>query len=157
MSLLVEVAGVGICRGPSTVASYSLFVVAVQQEAYQGWTVYRRYQSFVALYEHLRISLHPSGINILQLPHCDPNNIQVSNLLEALSSIDSSKCSQLPYLEYCASQIDIWLKNMAAESAILRTQFMYQFLCMDANLPPPYLEIHWKKGNSIAEESVFID
>jgi hypothetical protein len=78
MSLIVEVAGVGICRGPSTVASYSLFVVAVQQEAYQGWTVYRRYQSFVALYEHLRISLQPSGINVLQLPQCDPNNIQVS-------------------------------------------------------------------------------
>jgi hypothetical protein len=42
----------------------------------------------------------------------------------------------------------MWLKNMAAESMILRTQFMYQFLCMDANLPPPYLEIHWKRGKS---------
>ena len=21
---------------------------------------------------------------------------------------------------------------------------MYQFLCVDANMPPPYLEIHWR-------------
>lgn len=35
---------------------------------------------------------------------------------------------------------------------ILRTQAMYQFLCVDANMPPPYLEIHWRNRYAGAVE-----
>ena len=79
MVLVVEVVAVGVCRAPSSaILSYSAFIVSVQQDAYQGWTIYRRYQSFVALYEHLKLMVQPQGlISVPQLPLCDPNNFQV--------------------------------------------------------------------------------
>ena len=36
------------------------------------------------------------------------------------------------------------LQSISSNPLILRTQSMYQFLCVDANMPPPYLEIHWR-------------
>lgn len=49
--------------------------------------------------------------------------------------------------------MDRWLQMVASNSYILRMQSMYQFLCIDANLPPPYLEIHWRdSANGSFEE-----
>lgn len=128
MALYVEVSGVGVCRSPSlSVSSYSAFIISVQQESYQGWTIYRRYQTFMALYDHLKSGAQQYGF-VPPLPQCDPNNFQIQ------------------YLESCAAAVDVWLKNIASNMMILRSQFMYQFLCVDANLPPPHLDIYWRKG-----------
>lgn len=73
MSLAVEVAGFGLCQITSP---YSLLVICVQQESFQAWTVYRRYDNFLSLLEQLRI-LHPS---VPSVPAFNPNNLAVSNL-----------------------------------------------------------------------------
>ena len=38
--------------------------------------------------------------------------------------------------------------RIASDSLVLRTQSMYQFLCADANMPPPYLEVHWRHSST---------
>lgn len=77
MALLVEVSGIGVCRSPTlSISSYSAFIISVQQESYQIWTIYRRYQTFLALYDHLKSGMQLYGF-VPPLPHCDPNNYQV--------------------------------------------------------------------------------
>ena len=51
MSLVVEVAGFGICR---TETPYAVLVICVQQENFQAWAVYRRFSQFLNLSEQLR-------------------------------------------------------------------------------------------------------
>lgn len=36
----------------------------------------------------------------------------------------------------------------ASDSHVLRTQSMYQFLCVDANMPPPHLEVSWRHSSN---------
>ena len=119
MALRVEVAGYGLCQ---TATPYSVFVVCVQQEKFEAWTVYRRYNSFMLLRDQL-LSHHPQ---LPVIPHFDPDNLRLENL------------------ESCRVMLDRWLQIVASNSYILRMQSMYQFLCIDANMPPPYLEIHWR-------------
>jgi hypothetical protein len=121
MALSVEVAGYGICMAPRP---YGLMVICVQQESFQAWTVYRRYAAFLSLFEQLR-QLYPviSGV-----PPFNPENLSFSNL------------------EDCRASLDQWLKSIASNSMILRTQSMYQFLCVEANQPPQNLEIHWRES-----------
>jgi serine/threonine protein kinase len=40
------------------------------------------------------------------------------------------------------------MMGTAADSHVLRTQSMYQFLCVDANMPPPYLEVQWRHSSN---------
>jgi hypothetical protein len=82
MSLAVEVAGFGLCQITSP---YSLLVICVQQESFQAWTVYRRYDNFLSLLEQLRI-LHPSVPNV---PAFNPNNLAISNLDGLRFAMDS--------------------------------------------------------------------
>ena len=82
MSLAVEVAGFGLCQITSP---YSLLVICVQQESFQAWTVYRRYDNFLSLLEQLRI-LHPSVPNV---PAFNPNNLSLSNLDGLRFAMDS--------------------------------------------------------------------
>lgn len=49
-------------------------------------------------------------------------------------------------LEACRTAMDQWLRTMTSNPLVLCTQSMYQFLCFDANMPPPYLEIHWRNS-----------
>ena len=121
MSLTVEVAGFGLCQ---TTSPYSVLVVCVQQETFQAWTVYRRYNSFVALQEQLQ-SLHPSVPNV---PYFNADDLSIENL------------------DNCRTSVDVWLRSLSSNPLILRTQSMYHFLCFDANMPPPYLEIHWRNS-----------
>jgi hypothetical protein len=132
MSLTVEVAGFGLCQ---TITPYSVLVICVQQEQFQAWTVYRRYNSFLALAEQLQI-LHP---NIPSVPRFESDNL----------SID--------ILESCRVSMDRWLQSITSNPMILRTQSMYQFLCVDANMPPPYLEIHWRNGNNGSFDEMEMD
>lgn len=119
ISLCVEVSAFGICRGfPNT----GIFVVTVQKEAAQMWTVYRRYVSFAALGEQLKM-VYPE---ILSVPIIDAQN------------------TALDYMEECRSALSLWLETVLKDELILRTQSMYQFLCADANMPPPYVDIHWR-------------
>ena len=117
MSLRVEVAGFGICR---TATPFSTFIVSVHQERFEAWTVYRRYESFVLLREQLR-SIFPE---ILELPFLEANDFDLNRL------------------EECRIELHKWLHKVTSENYILRMQFMYHFLCLDANLPPPFLESH---------------
>jgi len=128
MALRVEVAGYGVCQ---TNAPYAVFVVCVQQENWEPWTVYRRYNGFQLLRDQL-IHLHTT---ISSLPVFNPENLQ------------------LEYLESCRETLDRWLQGIASNTNVLRTQSMYQFLCIDANMPPPYVEVHWRDaGNESCEE-----
>lgn len=126
MALRVEVSGIGVCR---TSAPHAVFIISVQQERYEPWNVYRRFSSFSVLRDQLT-SYNPA---IQLLPGFDGNNFSFE------------------YLEDARVFLDHWLKNLTGNTYILRMQSMYQFLCIDANMPPPYLEIfsrnHGTGGN----------
>src|SRR3546814_12801220 len=58
------------------------------------------------------------------------------------------------YLEQTRGQLDSWMSMLLCHPMILNTQCMYHFLCGDANLHPPYLEIQWSpkyRKNSFEE------
>ena len=42
--------------------------------------------------------------------------------------------------------MDAWLQSICSTPILLCTQSMYQFLCFDANMPPPYFEMQWRKS-----------
>jgi hypothetical protein len=132
MALRVEVAGYGLCQ---TATPYSVFVVCVQQDKFEAWTVYRRFNSFQLLREQL-LSHHP---NLPTIPNFDPDNLRLDNL------------------ENCRVVLDRWLQMVASNSYILRMQSVYQFLCIDANMPPPYLEIHWRDSSNETCEEMEMD
>lgn len=125
ISLTVEISAFGICRGFPT--QYGIFVVNVQKESSQSWTVYRRFASFLSLSDQLK-SLNPT---VPQVPQIDDRDIT------------------LEYMEYARSTLNSWLETILRDECILRTQSMYQFLCADANMPPPYVDIHWKTRNEV--------
>jgi hypothetical protein len=54
-TLVVEIVGFGICN---TEFPYSVLAICVQQESFQAWTVFRRYTTFVQLYEQLKLGLN---------------------------------------------------------------------------------------------------
>jgi serine/threonine protein kinase len=116
MALKVEVAGFGLVQ---TNDPYSLFIVCVQQENFDPWTVYRNFNSFVQLREQI-IPMHP---DIPRLIDCDVSNMNVVKL------------------EYDRFALNKWLQQVTSDPLVLRMQSMYQFLCIDANMPPPYMEI----------------
>lgn len=116
MALKVEVAGFGLVQ---TNDPYSLFVVCVQQESFEPWTVYRNFNSFVQLREQI-IPIHPE---IPPLIDVDVSNMNVIKL-------ESDRFA-----------LNIWLQQVTSDQLVLRMQSMYQFLCIDANMPPPYMEI----------------
>lgn len=121
--LAIEVAGIGICK---TNPPYAVFVVCVQQESFQAWTVYRRYELFTAISEQLQ-SLHP---DTLPVPRVNEHILTLENL------------------EHCRIILDRWLQKVVSNPLILRTQSMYHFLCADANMPPPYMDVHWRNSSN---------
>ena len=133
--LTIEVAGYGICQDHGT-PPYLVFVVCVQQENFQAWTVYRRCTSFFAISEQLR-SLYPEST---PLPYLDESD---------LTSPDR--------IEYIRQSLDTWLQNVVSNPLILRTQSMYQFLCAEANTPPPYMEIHWRNSDNGSFDEMDMD
>ena len=170
MSLTVEVSGFGLCQ---SVNPYSVMVICVQQESFQAWTVYRRYQGFVELAEQLR-AMHPT---VAAVPAFNADDLSIDNL------------------DRCRTALDDWLQSVSANPLILRTQSMYQvrrsdqeaindnsrrylhrhrrlkrslplspplfhprqFLCLDANMPPPYLEIHWRNNSTGSYDEMEMD
>lgn len=127
MALRVEVAGYGLCR---TASPHALFIICVQQEKFEAWTVYRRFHSFLMLREQL-------SAHFPQIPSVP--GIDVSNF-------------NPDYLEQARAVLDYWLQGLTSNTSILRLQQMYQFLCIDANMPPPYLEVHMKDSAPSNEE-----
>lgn len=120
--LAIEVAGYGICQ---TQSPFVVYIICVHQESLQAWTVYRRYSAFCEISEQLR------SLNAL---------IQdVPRITDDLSSLD--------VLENNRSILDKWLQTLVSNPLMLRTQSMYQFLCAEANMHPPYLEAHWRGEN----------
>ena len=123
MSLTVEVAGYGLCE---TAQPYALFVVCVQQESFQAWNVYRKYSSFVELSRQVKL-LYPQTMDV---PILDGESLNRE------------------VLDNCRQHLDKWLRGVIGNLMILRTQSMYQFLCADANVPHPNLEIHWRDSEN---------
>jgi hypothetical protein len=87
MSLVVEVAGYGICQQSSP--PYGVLVICVQQENFQAWAVYRRYSQFELLAQQLR-ALYPS---IPVLPESNENGITLTDL--ELLRVDMNKWLQV--------------------------------------------------------------
>jgi hypothetical protein len=81
MSLLVEIAGSGVVRDNNPV---SVFVICVQQENFQAWTVYRRYSQFQLLAEQL-LDMYPT---IPPLPMFDPTDLSMENLEQCRMSMN---------------------------------------------------------------------
>mmetsp|Transcript_23298 Transcript_23298/g.39481 ORF Transcript_23298/g.39481 Transcript_23298/m.39481 type:complete len:591 (-) Transcript_23298:283-2055(-) len=133
--LTIEVAGYGICQDVGSVP-YLVFVVCVQQESFQAWTVYRRCSSFAAINEQLR-SLHPETT---PLPY-----------------IDESDLSSAERIEHIRHSLDCWLQDVVSNPVILRTQSMYQFLCAEANTPPPYMDIQWRNSSNGSFDEMDMD
>ena len=130
MSLVVEVAGFGLSSSGAPV-----LVICVQQESFQAWTVYRSFAAFVSLAEQLQV-LHPS---VPAVPVFNPDDSSIATLDE------------------CRASMDTWLQSIAANPMILRTQSMYQFLCVGADAHPPNLEIHWRNGNNGSFDEMEMD
>ena len=126
MALYVEVSGYGMCHYPPELGSesHSVLVVCLQQENFQAWTVYRRYSQFAILAEQLQTMY----TDIVPIPQFDEMDFSVENL------------------ELCRTAMNKWLQLVTSNPNVLRTQSMYQFLCFDANMPPPYLEITWRSS-----------
>jgi serum/glucocorticoid-regulated kinase 2 len=101
-----------------------VYIICVQQESFQAWTVYRRYTAFTAISEQLRM-LHP---DILPVPY----------IVESSTPGDR--------IEQNRGLLDNWIQNVVSNPLILRTQSMYHFLCAEANLTPPYMEVHWRNN-----------
>lgn len=118
--LSIEVGGFGIYQ--AVASPYAVYVICVQQETLQSWTVYRPYISFIEVSEQLKCLNAPiDSVPIL--------------------------CEDVRYLENLEnnrSSLDAWLQTIVSNPLLLRTQSMYQFLCADANIAPPFMEIHWK-------------
>jgi hypothetical protein len=129
MALKVEVAGFGICKSTNP---YSVFIICVQQEKFEAWTVYRKYNNFLQLRDQLK-SNHPS---IPYVPSFQADNLDLENL------------------QNCRYDLDCWLQSITSDSFILRMQSMYQFLCIEANMPPPYLEVHWRDNTNDSFEEM---
>lgn len=81
MSLRVAVSGAGVCRASTP---YAVFVISVQQERYEPWHVYRKFQSFTLLRDQL-LSHHPA---IQGLPSFDVNNLGFEYLESARAFLD---------------------------------------------------------------------
>jgi hypothetical protein len=126
MSLIVEVGGFAVSHGP---APHFMLIICAQQENFQAWTVYRRCQAFSILAEQLRAvdgSTPP-------LPYISAD-ITMENMANARDSANN------------------WLQTVVQNPVILRTPSMYQFLCADANLQPPDLEVFWKHEQEQEQE-----
>jgi serine/threonine protein kinase len=124
MTLSVEVAGFGLCQ---KIQPYSIFVICVLQESVQAWTVYRKYSTFATLAEEM------ATVSEIPLPKLNG---------------DSMSCAEL---EVARVELNKWLQEMITNPVVLRTQSMYQFLCADANMQPPFLEVHWRKSDGEAD------
>ena len=122
---IIVVAGYGVCQEHGS-PPHIVYVICVQQESFQAWTVYRRYSSFVAISDQLRM-LHP---DILPVPF----------LAENMSTPDK--------FDQNRELLDTWMQNVVSNPLILRTQSMYHFLCAEANMAPPYMEIHWRNTSN---------
>lgn len=83
------------------------------------WVVYRRYNSFLMIAEQLR-SLYRE---IPDVPRFNPD-------MDFPLQIDS-----------CRILLNQWLQMIISNELILRAQCTYQFLCVDANIAPAYLEL----------------
>ena len=122
--LAAEVAAFGLCR---TASPYYVFIVCVQQENFPMWVVYRRYNSFLMIVEQLK-SLYR---DIPEVPRFNP---------------DTDFPAQI---ENCRLLLNQWLQMIISNEYILRAQCTYQFLCVDANVQPPYLEL---PGQGVASD-----
>jgi tRNA A-37 threonylcarbamoyl transferase component Bud32 len=120
--LSIEVGGFGIYQN-----NFPVYVICVQQENLQSWTVYRRYLAFIEIGSQLKC--------------IDPSIADVPTLVEDIRYLYN--------IEHNRMVLDSWLQAIVANPLLLRTQSMYQFLCADANMAPPYMEIHWRPESNV--------
>lgn len=115
---------------------FPVFVIVVQQAGFQSWTVYRRFIHFRALTDQL------------QLTHDVPSL--------PLHSADSL---ELGFIEQVRRVLNKWMQSIIVDPTVLRTQSMYQFLCADANVSPPYLDVYWREPdvNDLDEAGIPLD
>ncbi|CAM9125799.1 unnamed protein product, partial [Ectocarpus fasciculatus] len=114
--LAAEVAAFGVCR---TESPYYVFIVCVQQENFPMWVVYRRYNTFLMIAEQLKAMYR----DIPEVPRFNPD-------------VDFPA-----QIENCRILLNQWLQLIISNEYILRAQCTYQFLCVDANVAPPCLEL----------------
>eukprot|EP00611_Tribonema_gayanum_P030049 TRINITY_DN822_c0_g2_i1.p1 TRINITY_DN822_c0_g2~~TRINITY_DN822_c0_g2_i1.p1 ORF type:complete len:725 (-),score=189.64 TRINITY_DN822_c0_g2_i1:946-3120(-) len=118
----VELAGYGIVRDVGF-APYPVFVISVQQPM-QSWTCYRRYSSFKSLSDHLSNGVRSA---LPQCPHMT----------------DDSLMSSADQLDGARVQLQAWLHQALLIPGVKESKVLQNFLCANANMPPPRLDITW--------------
>lgn len=83
------------------------------------WVVYRRYNTFLMIAEQLKAMYR----DIPEVPRFNPD-------------VDFPA-----QIENCRILLNQWLQLIISNEYILRAQCTYQFLCVDANVAPPCLEL----------------
>eukprot|EP00611_Tribonema_gayanum_P030048 TRINITY_DN822_c0_g1_i1.p1 TRINITY_DN822_c0_g1~~TRINITY_DN822_c0_g1_i1.p1 ORF type:complete len:695 (-),score=249.47 TRINITY_DN822_c0_g1_i1:1021-3105(-) len=134
----VELAGCGIVRDPQY-APYPVFIMSVQQPM-QTWTCYRRYSSFRSLAEHLGITRPGSA----PLPQCP--------LLSEEALLASAE-----QLQKGGGALLQWLHQVLQQPGVKESQAMTNFLCANANLAPPRLEVTWARNYSPSLDEMEMD
>ncbi|CAM9553864.1 unnamed protein product [Ascophyllum nodosum] len=120
----VELAGHGVVRDPGF-PPYPVFVISVTQPL-QSWTVYRRFSSFRSLGEHLGSTLGGAS-GLPGCPHMTDDMLMGSD-------------EQLDRARVLLQQ---WLHQTLLYPGVRESQALRNFLCANANSPPPRVEIRW--------------
>mmetsp|Transcript_15191 Transcript_15191/g.19711 ORF Transcript_15191/g.19711 Transcript_15191/m.19711 type:complete len:687 (-) Transcript_15191:416-2476(-) len=133
-NLMVEIIGFGEMRTISQQGEeqqHLLYVLSVQQQA-SAWTVYRRVATFQALTHHL-------SVMVPNLPPC-PNIFMASYGSESVETL--------------RIHLQHWMQQILSIPIVSQTPVMKNFLCAEANLPPPGVDITWTKCSSDDEDDV---
>lgn len=115
IGVFVEVAGFGVAR-----ESITYFIISVKQDGFNEWAVYRDYNAF----QTLDFQLH-----------------SVYSCIEPIPAIDFVNTTFMTSLQTSRELLNDWLKCVLALSEVFTTRFLYQFLCINANVPPKGMNI----------------
>ncbi|CAM9484004.1 unnamed protein product [Chrysoparadoxa australica] len=134
----VELPGYGVVRDPGF-PPYPVYVISVQQPL-QTWTCYRRHSSFKSLGEHLASSVPGIG----KVPHCPKMD-------------DEVKIASSEQLDKARVLLQQWLHQTLLCPGVKESQVLRNFLCANANMPPPCLEITWVKNYNPSLDEMEMD
>lgn len=131
LAVFVEVAGFGLRQ------SEVVFVVAVRQDGLQEWAVFRDYAAF----QTLEFRVQQMYLDTAPLPVIDPAMLNYEAVQVARELLND------------------WLLHLLSLSELLSTQWVFQFLCVNANCPPENFEAilpsvlpsNWRMDDSMVD------
>lgn len=110
----IDITGYGFVKDPR-VPEYVVFLITVVQPPAAGWTIYRRYSSFLSLGEQL-------AQFIPGIPACPPKRV-----------FNSQSAEQF---EKARQEHLLWLQQVLRIPAAAQSKQVHDFLTTEANMPP---------------------